>query len=341
MPTSFRGLPVHRDAVLKAMAAFDAEYAHPNDYEGWLDNGTYHYAVEHAGRPYPPKHILSRITGIPTADLHGGDPTNHVFQELGFAILTLRQPPTWLPDEELLLLDLYLHLAEQGRPPTSVSHGAPEIVELSNLLRSLPLHCAWTYAPRFRNPTGIHMKLMNLLSLDPSQPAKGLDAASQLDRTTWDTYADNPELVHQRAHAIRQHYQQGQPLPPEEALAPQDDPADTYPEGRLLYRLHRVRERNRTLIQNKKAQAAPHLTCEVCGFDFHTTYGAIGRGYAECHHIKPVSSLQPGETTKLADLAIVCANCHRMLHRPHPNNPTTTPTIEELRAFLDEQRPLD
>jgi 5-methylcytosine-specific restriction protein A len=47
------------------------------------------------------------------------------------------------------------------------------------------------------------------------------------------------------------------------------------------------------------------LDCEICDFDFFTTYGIHGKGFAECHHTKPVSELKPGELTKLADLAIV------------------------------------
>jgi 5-methylcytosine-specific restriction protein A len=39
--------------------------------------------------------------------------------------------------------------------------------------------------------------------------------------------------------------------------------------------------------------------------------------------------LRPGTKTRLIDLALVCANCHRMLHRSRP-----WPTIAELRTEL-------
>jgi 5-methylcytosine-specific restriction enzyme A len=68
--------------------------------------------------------------------------------------------------------------------------------------------------------------------------------------------------------------------------------------------------------KKRKALAAlGKLACEVCGFDFAKFYGDIGEGYAECHHILPLSSTDTTRRTKLADLAIVCANCHRILHR--------------------------
>lgn len=60
------------------------------------------------------------------------------------------------------------------------------------------------------------------------------------------------------------------------------------------------------------------LECEVCRFDFVKTYGQLGYGFAECHHTVPVSELTEGHKTKLSDLAIVCANCHRMLHKARP-----------------------
>jgi len=47
-------------------------------------------------------------------------------------------------------------------------------------------------------------------------------------------------------------------------------------------------------------------------------YGDHGDGFIECHHTKPVSELQVGEKTKLSDLALVCSNCHRMIHRKRP-----------------------
>ena len=68
----------------------------------------------------------------------------------------------------------------------------------------------------------------------------------------------------------------------------------------------------------KKKATAENLSCEVCKFDFLATHGEIGRGYIECHHTLPISDYTSGQKTKLQDLAIVCANCHRMLHRRRP-----------------------
>ncbi|WP_394342507.1 HNH endonuclease [Taibaiella helva] len=59
-------------------------------------------------------------------------------------------------------------------------------------------------------------------------------------------------------------------------------------------------------------KATGRLACEVCGFDFFQTYGPLGADFIECHHTKPLATYKAGEKTKLADLAVVCSNCHRM-----------------------------
>src|SRR3954469_17806537 len=56
------------------------------------------------------------------------------------------------------------------------------------------------------------------------------------------------------------------------------------------------------------------LACRVCGFDYERTYGVRGAGYIECHHAVPLH-VTGRRTTRLDDLILICANCHRMIHR--------------------------
>jgi 5-methylcytosine-specific restriction enzyme A len=58
------------------------------------------------------------------------------------------------------------------------------------------------------------------------------------------------------------------------------------------------------------------LACEVpgCAFDFAFTYGDIGQDFAQVHHKLPLGNRVKNEKTLLDDLAIVCCNCHAMLH---------------------------
>lgn len=92
-------------------------------------------------------------------------------------------------------------------------------------------------------------------------------------------------------------------------------------EGEIQVRLIRHRRREGWLRDQKLAQAKKlsggALKCEVprCGFNFESVYGTTGRGYAQVHHLKPLSDRSAPAMTSLDDLAIVCANCHAIIHR--------------------------
>lgn len=89
-------------------------------------------------------------------------------------------------------------------------------------------------------------------------------------------------------------------------------------EGRRMLVQHLIRERNRALIERKKRavlESEGRLACEVCGFDFRECYGSLGDGFCEVHHRLALSDTSAEVRTTLDDLAVVCANCHRMIHR--------------------------
>jgi predicted HNH restriction endonuclease len=98
-------------------------------------------------------------------------------------------------------------------------------------------------------------------------------------------------------------------------------------EGRKRLVMHIVRERDRKLVAQKKASVDP-ATCEVCGFNSREKYDV---DYCEVHHLIPLADLEEGTKTKLDDLAIVCANCHRILHLQYPPM-----TLEKLRRQLNQ-----
>lgn len=110
---------------------------------------------------------------------------------------------------------------------------------------------------------------------------------------------------------------------------------DGFPEGRLVERKHKSRERNQVLVAAAKDAFLKNnatLQCEVCGFDFQEKYGERGRGYIEAHHTVPVSDMAPGQKTRLEDIALVCSNCHRMLHRSRP-----WLGMEQLRKLVTDE----
>jgi len=81
------------------------------------------------------------------------------------------------------------------------------------------------------------------------------------------------------------------------------------------FRLHTRIERNAKLTQLVK-KVRGHV-CEVCSLNFEDSYGDIGKDYIEAHHLRPLSSLKGLRVAMdpLADFAVLCANCHRMVHR--------------------------
>jgi putative restriction endonuclease len=103
-------------------------------------------------------------------------------------------------------------------------------------------------------------------------------------------------------------------------------------EGRCRLRVHLSRERSKKLINAFKASLVT-FACEACGSDMGEAYGPLGEGYIEAHHRVPVASLKDGEKTKLSDLAALCPNCHRMIHR------NDLMSVEDLAAHIRARRP--
>lgn len=70
-----------------------------------------------------------------------------------------------------------------------------------------------------------------------------------------------------------------------------------------------------------RAQCIEHYGCYcfICGFDFLSAYGEIGRNFIHVHHELELSSI--GEEyviDPVRDLKPVCPNCHAMIHRQKP-----------------------
>ena len=101
-------------------------------------------------------------------------------------------------------------------------------------------------------------------------------------------------------------------------------------------------EGGKKVYVSKRSERSPFLrsealrihgtACAVCGFDFGRIYGAWGKDFAEVHHLTPLKDYAEGqETDPEADLIVLCANCHRMVHRKS----TIALTVEELQEKLD------
>ncbi len=188
--------------------------------------------------------------------------------------------------------------------PESKSGPIAEIHETHETDNELSL--SWKYSPKKRDSRNPQRKqyfleifLSNIVTISiPSEPDEIDDFLSELFT-----------LAHSRQKA--------------DALDPnRPSTRDGFPEGKVKQRLHFVRERNAGLVREAKLIALNthgRLICECCGMDFQSLYGNIGADFIEAHHTKPISTLhKDGEDTQIEDLAMVCSNCHRMLHRRRP-----------------------
>lgn len=104
-----------------------------------------------------------------------------------------------------------------------------------------------------------------------------------------------------------------------------DDQNDEYESDETKHRIrtHKLRERDQQLAKKAKQlfiENNNRLYCEACGYDFNELYGF---SYAEAHHKKPLHLLKAGEKTKVSDLGVLCANCHRAVHRLSSEDPWT------------------
>lgn len=236
-----------------------------------------------------------------------------------------RRNPPWSRDELILALDLYFRVDR-----SSVSPSHPDVVALSALLNRLRLHGNAHRNGLYRNANGVTMKLMNYRRCDPTYEGVGLARGNKLEQQIWDEYSSNREALERASASIAQAVDF---LEGEEETKSGDD-TDSVVEGGILEVVHKRRERSRTLVDRKKSAVLRDtgcLQCEACGFDFQLVYGDLGQGFAECHHRSPLSEVAQSRVTRLNDLAIVCANCHRMLHRKTP-----WMTVEDLVSALTD-----
>ncbi|SHE53365.1 5-methylcytosine-specific restriction enzyme A [Arenibacter palladensis] len=234
--------------------------------------------------------------------------------------------PKWHRDEIILALDLYFKIE-----PGQIHTKNPEVIALSEVLNKLPIHEERPDVLKFRNQNGVSLKLSNFLAIDPDSRRKGMQAHSRLDKEIFEEFVNGKTELSKIANQIKSTVNSSS-LNLRLFSVENEEEVNTVKEGQVIYKLHKYRERNSKIIRSKKDRyfkTNGKLDCEVCGFDFYLKYGELGKGFIECHHKKPLSELEPNTETKLSDLALVCANCHRMLHKE-----ISTLNIDDLKLKI-------
>ncbi|WP_275464855.1 HNH endonuclease [Streptomyces noursei] len=328
---------ITQGSVLKAIAEYDQlgrdEFLTKYGFAEAVE-----YVVVHEGRQYDSKaiagvaHLWDHGRPLKPGEFSGGkDHAAAWLKRAGFQVKAVKNP-AWARDEIILACQLVMENGWKGLDAQDA-----RVVELSALLQLLPIHAEAERNEKFRNPNGVARKTFDIATRHPEyqgKPTKG----GALDVAVLKEFLARPEEMTWVAQLIRQGIVTGELR----TLAPTDDEEfdDDYsaPEGRLLMRRHQARERNKSLRKKKIASVlrrGGRLECEACGFDFEGVYGDRGAGYIECHHVLPLHVAGEGRS-KLSDLALICANCHRMIHRRAP-----WPTPGELRASIEQKHAAD
>ena len=111
-----------------------------------------------------------------------------------------------------------------------------------------------------------------------------------------------------------------------------EDIEPTAVEGKSFLAVHMRYERNNSFIRKIKEEAIksdPFLRCEACEFSFFENFGELGKGFIEAHHLNPLSTSKGERITTRKDIALLCSNCHKMIHRGNP-----VFTLEELKNIM-------
>lgn len=73
--------------------------------------------------------------------------------------------------------------------------------------------------------------------------------------------------------------------------------------------------------------------CRVCGMNFESNYGRLGKGFIHVHHKKPLAATRREYIIDpIKDLIPVCPNCHAMLHTSEPPL-----SIDELKRYIKKK----
>lgn len=103
-------------------------------------------------------------------------------------------------------------------------------------------------------------------------------------------------------------------------------------EGRRMSAERQFFARNPALVAAAKKKHG--FICQICKFDFGRAYGPLGEGYIEAHHLNPLSERDPSTwtdklRTSVDEVCVLCANCHRMVHRKRP-----ALSVDDVRKVL-------
>jgi 5-methylcytosine-specific restriction protein A len=195
-----------------------------------------------------------------------------------------------------------------GKPQglVALSDNDHRVIALSKKLRAFPGNEERSRKESFRNPAGVSFKMSNLQSV---ATGRGLANASATDRVVWTYFGARRSRLKEVANQILN-------FVGEVSLDTSEVENDEFPEGAVLTKVHRRIERNHRLRTNliRDRRKNNLLRCDACLMVNPTSEKRFDDAIFDAHHLVPLSAI--GTTrTKISDMALLCANCHRIIHR--------------------------
>ena len=114
----------------------------------------------------------------------------------------------WTRKEIIIALDFYFN-----EYPNLPDKKSSKVKEVSDILRKLKLKEIDKINSKYRNISGVYMKLMNFNNLNPKHLAKGLSSGSKLDRKIYNEFKDNQEELSRLAQKYKSELKTESPKP--------------------------------------------------------------------------------------------------------------------------------
>ncbi len=203
-------------------------------------------------------------------------------------------------DEAILALDV-LYFTNELR----LNKESKEIIELSELLNELPIIPLPARRKNFRSSGGVKGQLSKFKS-SYSKSKKDSDVGSIFYEIA-DEFDGRKDELHKIACAIRQNREFFKTA----TFGSEFEGVD-FPEGALLFHLHRVLEAR----DGRKIVRAE--SCEICHLNLSEVYKPAPGNFLQCHLTVPITELDGSKHYAAGDFITVCPNCHAVLHRHRP-----------------------
>jgi 5-methylcytosine-specific restriction protein A len=240
-----------------------------------------------------------------------------------------KRNPKWNWEELILALDLCLGNTEV-RPWRQIIRETKLPEDLKQLRKSTGAAGSDT----LRNVEGVYQKMQNFIHLDPDCKAngqRGRPHGSTLDEVVWDEFNAHPEALKKACQSIRKATKEKSKnlnRPPKaSALTPGDISAM---EGERIEQRSYRRKRDQGLRWTAWNNAGG--VGAACGVNYSKLLAGKGAKVLQVHHKGQLSHLDAPKLHTPNDLAVVCANCHALIHM----NPKKPLPIKVLRAMLSK-----